>query len=81
VHPAELQLQRTQHNKRFKNQLQLITLARVCGMQVMFMITDCEACHALTPDLQKVAANLKVQQQLLAGLQDITQCYVLCCTI
>jgi hypothetical protein len=40
-------------------------------MQVMFMITDCEACHALTPDLQKVAANLKVQQQLLAGLQDI----------
>ncbi|KAF6265587.1 hypothetical protein COO60DRAFT_863377 [Scenedesmus sp. NREL 46B-D3] len=26
---------------------------------VMFMIPDCKACHALTPDLQKVAANLK----------------------
>eukprot|EP00882_Tetradesmus_deserticola_P013172 GHRQ01013968.1.p1 GENE.GHRQ01013968.1~~GHRQ01013968.1.p1 ORF type:complete len:432 (+),score=183.16 GHRQ01013968.1:593-1888(+) len=26
---------------------------------VMFMIPDCEACHMLTPDLQKVAANLK----------------------
>ncbi|WIA14176.1 hypothetical protein OEZ85_002717 [Tetradesmus obliquus] len=26
---------------------------------VMFMIPDCQACHALMPDLQKVAANLK----------------------
>jgi hypothetical protein len=40
-------------------------LALVYGcVQVMFMITDCQACHALMPDLQKVAANLKVQQQL-----------------
>jgi hypothetical protein len=49
--------------------------ALICDMQVMFMITDCEACRALTPDLRKVAANLKVQQQLLAPCR-IRQCYV-----